>query len=759
MSTLNITVLINLLGWTIGLALYALLFVMSLRSLEASRHGASGRELFHRLRVKGAAPLDAVSGFDALPLLTALLGLVWNAGALLTHGLYEFGDKGREPPALALLSAASVAALGFLPAAVVHSAIRNVGSGRDESAVGRALIGAAYLLSTIAALMHFQRALTDGSTSSAAALYLLTVGFLLLMCGLLLLTRNETGWRRAVWATALSVFAVSALHLSGGAPHGASGRWYWELVGHHASLPLALAILYQDYRFAFADIFLKRALALLGLIAVISVSLMGYALIFVPEGGADARVPVSQFVNPRSVGALFAVCAGVALVLPYLRRGAAWFVDTVVLRRVDYEQLRAEIARIAQTCETPAALLDDAVGRLRPALTAEDITWHSVDTANEEPQTGEPSSTTVIFDAPETIGPAVVALSTSPPSFPYRNFARVHVPTAEAPHYEIRVGELAGGRRLLSDDIEMLESVALIMARRIDSLRVTVERYEQARREQEISKLATEAQLRALRAQINPHFLFNALTTIGYLIQTAPDRALSTLLRLTDLLRRVLRANEEWVTLGEEVRLLEAYLEIERARFERRLRVRFDVPEDLQELLVPSLVVQPIVENAVKHGITPRREGGEVRIIARIIGGGEEGGERRASQASNADAQKMLSIVVEDTGAGASAAQLARGRAAGVGLANVEQRLRLCCGDAGSLTIESEFGCGARVELRLPVRRQARGSNVPNNRSRSGAGVTATPNVKGDGDGVIDGKHDAAAVAAMAQAERRRSNE
>ncbi len=93
-------------------------------------------------------------------------------------------------------------------------------------------------------------------------------------------------------------------------------------------------------------------------------------------------------------------------------------------------------------------------------------------------------------------------------------------------------------------------------------------------REQEMTKLATEAELRALRAQINPHFLFNALTTIGYLIQTAPPRALETLMRLTSLLRGVLRSEGEFTTLGRELDLVEAYLDIERARFEQRLRVR-----------------------------------------------------------------------------------------------------------------------------------------------------------------------------------------
>ena len=135
---------------------------------------------------------------------------------------------------------------------------------------------------------------------------------------------------------------------------------------------------------------------------------------------------------------------------------------------------------------------------------------------------------------------------------------------------------------------------------------MTRERYERQLREQEMSTLATEAELRALRAQINPHFLFNALTTIGYLVKAAPDRALETLMRLTSLLRGVLRSEGEFTTLGRELDVIESYLEIERARFEERLRVRIDVPTALRRIRVPPLLLQPVVENAVKHGIAPR---------------------------------------------------------------------------------------------------------------------------------------------------------
>ncbi|MGB5035018.1 MAG: histidine kinase, partial [Blastocatellia bacterium] len=267
----------------------------------------------------------------------------------------------------------------------------------------------------------------------------------------------------------------------------------------------------------------------------------------------------------------------------------------------------------------------------------------------------------------------------------------VSVPTAEAPQYAIDIGDLTGGRRLLSDDVATLEAVANLVARRIDAVRVSHQRYAHDLREQEISKLATEAELRAIRAQINPHFLFNALTTIGYLIQTSPERAFDTLMRLTGLLRAVLKRSEgDFSTLGEEIDLVESYLAIERARLEERLDVRIDVPEELRGIRIPMLVVQPLVENAIKHGIAPAKAGGEVSVQARLEG-----------TADGTD--QMVRLTVADTGLGVSEAVLEAGRVRGIGLASIQRRLAGHFGDGAGLTIESVPGSGTTVEVRLPV--------------------------------------------------------
>jgi signal transduction histidine kinase len=447
-----------------------------------------------------------------------------------------------------------------------------------------------------------------------------------------------------------------ALHLTN---HAAGvDSWRIELLGHHASLPLALVILYQDYRFALADIFFKRVLTLL---VVVSGALLLYVTVAVPHvipwAGSDPF-------HPRAILAVLGLWTVAALTYPLVRRAADRIVDRLILRRVDYRDLRAAIEAESLTHEVPEDILDGACRALAPALAATEVRWRARD--DDEPELA------VTFGSQRNA-----------------QVASVPVPTVESPAYVIEVGPLSGGRRLLSDDTAMLEAVALVVARRIDVIRVTRERYERSLREEEVLRLATEAELRALRAQLNPHFLFNALTTIGHLIQEAPGRALETLYRLTGLLRAVLRRPDgDFTTLGEEVELVQSYLAIERARFEQRLQVAIEVPLELASVRVPAFVLQPLVENAVKHGIAPSRAGGRVIVEASMTG---------------EPPSAMLTLVVSDSGVGIAADDLARRRASGIGLSNVERRLHRHFGAAASLAVTSHPGRGTRVEITLPA--------------------------------------------------------
>jgi two-component system, LytTR family, sensor kinase len=652
-ATLNIGELLNLVGLSTGVVLYVMLLAMVVRASRTP--GLKSR-------------------LDPLMLLTSILGLVWNLCALPAYALPKVGIEGPFP----YLAAIGFGALGFLPAVVVHSVLRGERHA-VRGALKRLLAALAYGVSAVAAALHLQAVWTGGPVPASLGMRLLTYTFIALVLPLAGVTRGQPGSRRALWAAALATFAVSALHLS--QLHQGDPSWPVELVGHHASLPLAFAILYQDYPFALADLFLKRALALLAIVAVAFAAIATFGL----QSAAFAQF---VHVDPTQVSILVTLWVATALLYPSLRWITAWFVDAIVLHRPDYAALRAAIARRVQTHDDVPAVLSGVCELLAPALSAPFVTWREWRPSGDDAGLGPAVVTggearailksTAIADRSATGEPLSGPLA-----------AVVTVPTNDRPRFVIAIPQLTGGRRLLSDDLAALGAIAVAVARRIDAIRITYERYEREIREQEIGKLATEAELRALRAQINPHFLFNALTTIGYLIQTAPPRALQTLLRLTSLLRAVLRSEGEFTTLGRELEVVEAYLDIERARFEQRLRVTIDVPVRLRNIRLPPLILQPLVENAVKHGIAQKQLGGEIAIRGKV-------------DRSNDDTRR-LSLVVEDSGAGTTADALERGRGAGVGLRNVERRLQVHYGNAASLSVRTVPGEGTRVEIRMPV--------------------------------------------------------
>jgi two-component system LytT family sensor kinase len=622
--------IVDLLGYLTGTVLYIMLVAMVWRE-----RAVEGQPFLLRR--------------GRLPLLTGVCGLVWNLGALVSFGALVAGDGRPVSPVVAV----AFSALGFLPAVVVHSLLE----GR-ETAAGRGFIrtaiALAYGLSASAALLHVAAAARNLPVPSRPALWLLTGGFTALTALLLLVTRQQPFGRRGIWVAALSVFAVSALHFG---QHVGNESWGTELVGHHASLLLALAILHQDYRFALADLFLKNAIALLLLMGVSLAVLSGLMVPLLRWQDAGGTW------DPRAVVLFLALWMATALLFPTLRRLSARVVDRIVLRRPDYDATLSRLAMALDAADTEAHVRPLVADAVQAALGASD------GRALDDPLPDAERRLVVL-------GPELKARLAEPPGLLLR------LRTVEPPHPALAFGRLEAGRRLLSDDVRWLEAVAQLGARRIDSLRVAQERLSRDVREQQMQRLATEAELRALRAQLNPHFLFNALTTIGYLIQHAPGRALSTLLKLTSVLRGVLRRSAaDFSTLGEEVDLVTSYLDIEQARFEERLAVTIEVPAETRDLLVPTLLLQPLVENAVKHGIAPRQRGGAVRVTARRRGG-------------------SLVIVVEDTGAGFD---VARPRSTGVGLRSVAERLRVHYRDRADLRIRSAEDQGTSIEIEVPA--------------------------------------------------------
>jgi len=206
----------------------------------------------------------------------------------------------------------------------------------------------------------------------------------------------------------------------------------------------------------------------------------------------------------------------------------------------------------------------------------------------------------------------------------------------------------------------------------------------------EQEKLLMHARIEALAGQINPHFLFNTLTSISSLIRTQPDTARTLIAKLSSLLRRLLRSRDHFSTLRDELAAIDEYLDIETVRFGANLRVEKSISPDTLDVIVPSMLLQPLVENAIKHGISKKVGGGRVTI--------------RSSRQNG-----RTVIEVGDDGLGMSEEALGRAMHEGIGLSNVNERLSVIYGAGFGLKLKSEEGGGtwARVEIpesALPVR-------------------------------------------------------
>jgi two-component system, LytTR family, sensor kinase len=200
---------------------------------------------------------------------------------------------------------------------------------------------------------------------------------------------------------------------------------------------------------------------------------------------------------------------------------------------------------------------------------------------------------------------------------------------------------------------------------------------------QEQEKLLLAAKVEALKSQINPHFLFNTLASISSLIRSQPDTARTLIVRLSGLLRRMLRSHEHFVTLREELESIDEYLDIEVVRFGPKLAVRKEVGADMLDIIVPSMILQPLVENSIKHGLSRKVGPGTITI-------------RSWREEDHAV------IEVADDGMGVVLDALDQPMSSGIGLANVRDRLRVIYGAAYQLKLTSEPGQGFRARIEIP---------------------------------------------------------
>jgi two-component system LytT family sensor kinase len=200
---------------------------------------------------------------------------------------------------------------------------------------------------------------------------------------------------------------------------------------------------------------------------------------------------------------------------------------------------------------------------------------------------------------------------------------------------------------------------------------------------EEQKRLLVEARLAALTSQINPHFLFNTLNSVSSLIRTDPGQARLMVVNLAKVLRRLLRKHENFSALRDELSFIQDYLSIEMVRFGDKLRFETDVESDTLDLLIPSMLLQPLVENSIKHGLSGKVEGGTIRVRTRR-------------------ADSKLRLWVEDDGVGIPEARLATLLERGIGVNNVNERLKVLFGSGYRMWIESQPGRGTQIEIEMP---------------------------------------------------------
>jgi len=212
---------------------------------------------------------------------------------------------------------------------------------------------------------------------------------------------------------------------------------------------------------------------------------------------------------------------------------------------------------------------------------------------------------------------------------------------------------------------------------------------------EEQERLLLHARMEALQNQINPHFLFNTLNSISSLVRFDPDKAREVISKLATILRRLLNSSEAFTPLREEFEFVDNYLDIEVVRFGRdKLRVVKELDPVSLDVMVPSMLLQPLVENSIKHGLGPKIEGGSIYLRSRVT-------------------DSRLIIEVEDDGVGIGGSGVGENSwsGMGIGMANISERLQVLYGDTARMTIDSHEGKGTLVRIRLPLVEAA--SSVP----------------------------------------------
>lgn len=569
-----------------------------------------------------------------LSLAAALLAFGWNAGSLIVLAAHG-------PALIEFVATASFSMLSVLPAVLLQVAVQ----GRQ-----RLVVAAGYVVSATAVGLHFCEPFFPSTNLHQAGLVCVVSGFGFLTIAAFLLGHNRAqgvSAEKSQWLSlgCLLLFTTSFLHF--GYQH-FSSPWAAEIAWHHIGIPVALIVLLGDYRFLLLDTFIRF---------LVNAGLAAFYIAAVLVLGQKLRlwdlIRPSMFLTGI---ALVALCL-LLISFGYVRNSFQAWVSRVIFRRRMVDDCARAIANLALSARSEEQLLAGAAHKIAGHLEAERFTIVA-----ESRERNAPLRPAVLFGEHDRDG------------LPREGFhaeAQLPLRFSSGDARCLLLGSRRGGRRYHSDDLDDMRRLGAAVVEQVERFRA-----------EELRRLVNQAELRALQAQINPHFLFNALNTLYGTIDRGSRDARRMVLNLAEIFRYFLRGHRTVIPLFEELRIVEAYLEIEALRLGDRLETELIVSNAAKSTLIPILSIQPLVENAVKHGVAPKQGRGRVSVRAEKVAAG-------------------LQITVKDTGMGFEQSRTISQDGSGLGLENVRRRLALCYGSSGELHIESS-GTGSTVSFLIP---------------------------------------------------------
>jgi two-component system LytT family sensor kinase len=650
---------VQVLGFTVGSVLFVLLSVLAWRAEQHARQAHHGTR-------------------------AAVLCFLWNTGSLIQYAVLLFGP-GYGSRAWRLSIIIAWCSIAMLPTAVLlllNSAVQHRG-GKARARqffrwVSLTIAGALTLAVVVTALAP--RLSITVSIPGASWLDVISFGLVMRvsaynmvfhMLSELVLFRGAKQFNKAgraysramlLWTASLGLLLMITIH----AALGADAHSVLETVTQQSTIPIAIISLVFLGQFRFADVFVKRSLVIMAAVAIALVYLLIVVGPAVKAASGSGPHPAAKVWLASTI-----LWALLLLLFPAVERSASRAADRWLFRRPDYRVLYEKFAVDSDLVQGERELFDLAERAVHAAVDAASVRI-------------EPLGTGSIAFEDDASEPAQAGSTLPGVSVP------VQVRGEAA--YLIITTPAERGRRLLSEELRFLRLLADRAGRRIESLSFEREVRERELREVRLRQLLAEANLKALRAQLNPHFLFNTLNTILDLIGSEPEKAETMTERLADVFRHVMvRTERDMVTVGEEIDFLHRYLEIERVRFGDRLVVSFDLDSQLIDEPIPSLLLQPLVENAIKHGLARKVGQGTIRISGKVDGG-------------------LVHLAVEDDGVGWSGEDpYARTNGSDrpgleLGLRNVRERLAAVYGDHAHMAVSSAPGLGATVRITIAKR-------------------------------------------------------